>query len=42
MSNMFGECGGLIELNLTNFYTNNVTDMSLMFYNCPALKVLNL
>jgi len=42
MSNMFGENGGLIELNLTNFYTNNVTDMSLMFYNCPALKVLNL
>ena len=30
------------EINLSNFNTDNVTDMSLMFYNCSSLKELNL
>ena len=34
MSEMFCECSSLKELNLTNFNTNNVTDMSFMFKGC--------
>ena len=30
------------ELNINNFNTNNVTDMSDMFYKCLSLKELNL
>ena len=30
------------ELNLSNFNTNNVTDMSYMFSECSSLKELNL
>ena len=30
------------ELNLNNFKTNNITDMSYMFYECSSLKELNL
>ena len=31
---MFSGCSSLKELNLSNFNTNNVTDMSYMFYGC--------
>ena len=34
MSWMFRECSSLKELNLINFKTNNVTDMSEMFSGC--------
>ena len=34
MSYMFSECSSLKELNLNNFNTNNVTDMSYMFAGC--------
>ena len=39
---MFSGCSSLKELNLSNFNTNNVTDMYTMFYNCSSLKKLNL
>ena len=42
MSSMFDFCSSLKELNLSNFNTNNVTDMSYMFYECSSLKELNL
>ena len=34
MSGMFSGCSSLKELNLNNFNTNNVTDMSWMFRGC--------
>ena len=34
MSYMFDGCSSLKELNLNNFNTNNVTDMSGMFSKC--------
>ena len=34
MSKMFYECSSLKELNLDNFNTNNVTNMSYMFDGC--------
>ena len=34
MSGMFYGCSSLKELNLINFNTNNVTDMSWMFSGC--------
>ena len=39
---MFFGCSSLKELNLNNFNTNNVTDMSCMFIGCSSLKELNL
>ena len=39
---MFFQCSSLKELNLSNFNTYNVTDMSYMFYYCSSLKELNL
>ena len=39
---MFSECSSLTSLNLSNFNTNNVTDMSYMFYKCSSLTSLNL
>ena len=35
-------CSSLKELNLSNFNTNNVTDMGGMFCRCFSLKELNL
>ena len=32
---MFYGCSILKELNLSNFNTNNATNMSCMFYKCP-------
>ena len=42
MEGMFWRCSSLKELNLSNFNTNNVTDMGCMFYGCSSLKDLNL
>ena len=42
MCYMFRGCSSLKELNLNNFNTNNVTDMSDMFRGCSSLKELNL
>ena len=36
MSFMFSVCSSLKELNLNNFNTNNVTNMSLMFSCCSG------
>jgi surface protein len=41
MSRMFS-CSSLESLDLSNFDTKNVTDMSDMFANCTALEVLDL
>ena len=38
---IFYECSSLNELNLNNFNTNNVTDMSVMIDGCSSLKELN-
>ena len=40
MSCMFSRCLSLEELNMSNFNTNNVTNMSGMF-ECSSLKELN-
>ena len=42
MKSMFYNCSQLISLNLKSFETNNVTDMSYMFYNCRILSELDL
>ena len=39
---MFCGCSSLKELNLNNFNTNNVTNMSDMFSGSSSLKELNL
>ena len=39
---MFSFCSSLKELNLKNFNTNNVTNMSGMLSYCSLLKKLNL
>jgi len=39
---MFCECSKLTKLNLDNFCTKNVTNMSKMFFNCSSLKILGL
>ena len=46
MSYMFYGCSSLKELNLNNFNTNNVTDMSGMLSKCSVelklkLKIIN-
>jgi len=40
--NLFSECNSLISLNLSNFNTENVTDMSYMFFDCKSLKNIDL
>ena len=42
MKSMFKECSSLEKLNLSNFNTNKVTDMSYIFFGCHAIKELNL
>ena len=42
MSKMFSECKSLKELNLNNFNSNNVTEMTFMFNECSSLIELNL
>ena len=39
---MFENCSSLITLNLSNFNTSSVTDMSYMFENCSSLTSLDL
>ena len=39
---MFSECSSLININLSNFNTNNVTNMSYMFSRCSSLTNINL
>ena len=39
---MFLGCSSLTSLDLSNFNTNNVTNMSYMFSNCSSLTSLNL
>ena len=42
MRGIFSGCSSLKELNLNNFNTNNVTDMSYMSFGCSPLKKINL
>ena len=42
MRYMFAFCFSLKELNLSNFNTNNVTNMYGMFWGCSSLKELNI
>ena len=42
MDGMFTNCSSLKVLNLSNFNTNNVTNMRGMFRGCFSLKELNL
>ena len=42
MERMFQGSSSLKNLNLSNFNTNNVTDMGYMFYKCSSLTNLNL
>ena len=34
---MFSDCSSLTNINLSNFNTQNVTNMRCMFYNCSSL-----
>ena len=38
---MFYGCSSLISLNLSNFNTNNVKEMSAIFFYCSSLTSLN-
>jgi len=38
MNNIFSGCSSLTKINLFNFNTQNVTDMSRMFNGCSSLK----
>ena len=42
MSSLFFDCKSLINLNLSNFNTENVLDMSYMFGGCLNLKNLDI
>ena len=42
MRYMFCDCSSLKSLDLTNFNTENVTDMYYMFHNCTSLESLDL
>ena len=42
MKHMFDGCFSLKKLNLSNFNTNNVIDMSYMFNGCKSIKEINL
>ena len=42
MIGMFSGCISLKELNLSNFNTNNVTNMGFKFYRCSSLTELNI
>ena len=39
---MFNGCKNLININLSNFNTNNVINMSYMFYGCSSLTNIDL
>ena len=42
MKGMFYGCVSLKEINLSNFNTDNVTNMEEMFYGCESLEEINL
>ena len=42
MSGMFSECSSLININLSNFNTNNICKMSYMFEGCKNLNKNNI
>ena len=42
MEDMFYKCSSFKELDLSNFNTNNVTNMKSMFSECRSLKDLNI
>ena len=42
INNMFENCDNIIEIDLSNFNTSQVTDISCMFYRCLSLSSLNL
>ena len=39
---MFSKCSSLKKLNLSNFNTNKVINMSYMFFRCSTLEELNI
>ena len=39
---VLSRCSSLKELNLSNFNTNNVTEMGGMFFGCSSLEELNI
>ena len=39
---MFEGCSSLNNINLSNFNTNNVTNMEYMFYGCSSLNKNNI
>ena len=39
---MFYKCSSLTNIDLSNFNTNNVTDMGCMFYGCSSLTNIDL
>jgi surface protein len=42
MKSMFDGCNKVTKLDLSNFNTSQVSDMSSMFQNCASLKELNI
>ena len=42
MKEMFCDCNSLTDLDLSNFNTQNVTDMNEMFSYCNSLKKNNI
>ena len=42
MSHMFDGCNSLTNINLSNFNTQNVTNMSFMFFDCYSLNKENI
>ena len=42
MIGMFSGCKSLKKLNLSKFYTGNVTNMKYMFFECISLEELNI
>ena len=42
MNGIFCECNSLTNINLSNFNTQNVNDMSYMFFKCTSLTNINL
>ena len=42
MGSMFSHCSSLKNLDLSNFKTKNVKNMSWMFSHCSSLETLNL
>ena len=42
MGSMFSGCNSLSSLDLSNFNTQNVTDMSYMFCGCNSLSSIDL